>query len=107
MYVGEPAFGAAPLAFAPHRPQFIATLRSNAAAWMAITDANQLISFGGGLGMRYALLRVPLSIVQAVGRMTPPFVFASVALLSLPFPVLAGESLFGSDSMQKRRRRHR
>jgi hypothetical protein len=32
MYVGEAAFGAAPLAFAPYRPQFIAALRSNTAA---------------------------------------------------------------------------
>jgi hypothetical protein len=68
---------------------------------MAITDANQLISIGGGLGMRRALLCAPLSSVQAVGRLTRLFVFATGALLSLYFPALARESLFGSDLRQK------
>jgi hypothetical protein len=99
-YVGEAVFGAALLAFAPYRRQFIATLRSNTAALMAITGANELINIGGGLGTRYALLLAPLGIVQAVGSTTTLFVFAIGALLSLLFPALARESLSGTDLTQ-------
>jgi hypothetical protein len=44
--LGEAVFGAGLLAFAPYRRQFIATLRSNMAALMAITGANELINIG-------------------------------------------------------------
>jgi uncharacterized membrane protein len=101
MYVGEAAFGAALMAFGPYRRQFIATLRSNTAALMAITGVNELINIGGGLGTRFALLLAPLSIVQAVGSTTTLFVFAIGALLSLLFPTMARESLSGSDLTQK------
>jgi hypothetical protein len=55
MFVGEGIFGAVLLAYAPYRRQFIALLRQNTGAVLAINATNELINLGGGLGNRYAL----------------------------------------------------
>jgi uncharacterized membrane protein len=82
MYVGEALFGAGLLAYPPYRRQLAAMLRINSGAVMGINAANELINLAGGLGMRYALLLAPLSLVQAVGSTTTLFVFAIALILA-------------------------
>jgi len=101
MFVGEGIFGAVLLAYAPYRRQFMALLRQNTGAVLAINAANELINLGGGLGNRYALMLAPLSLVQAIGSTTSLFVFAFGVVLSLCLPALGRESISASELTQK------
>jgi drug/metabolite transporter (DMT)-like permease len=101
LFVGEAIFGAALLAISSDRKQFVAALRKNAAALLAVGGANELINLGGTLGSRYALLLAPLSLVQAVGSTTTLFVFAFGVALSAFFPRLIQEKLSSRDLLQK------
>jgi drug/metabolite transporter (DMT)-like permease len=93
MFVGEALFGAALLAIASYRRQFLALLRSNPAAVVSINAANELINLGGGLGTRFALVLAPLGLVQAIGSTTTLFVFGFGVVLSVFFPALGRENL--------------
>ena len=101
MFVGEAIFGAALLAVASFRQEFIRLLRSNTAALLTINGANELINIGGGLGNRYALVLAPLSLVQAIGSTTTLFVFIFGILLTLVAPSLGRESLARRELLQK------
>jgi drug/metabolite transporter (DMT)-like permease len=101
MFVGEAIFGAAPLLIARYRRQFIAVLRQDTAALLAISGSNELFNLGGTVGSRYALLFAPLSIVQAIGSTTTLFVFAFGVVLSVFYPRAFQEKLAVRDLAQK------
>jgi len=100
-YLGEALFGVWLLALPAQRRQFFALLRSNTGAVLGVNAANELINLGGGLGMRYAVLLAPLSLVQAIGSTTTLFVFLFGVLLSLFWPKLGREDLSRRDLLQK------
>lgn len=100
-YAGEAVFGFAILLVPAYRRQFGALFRSHRAALLAINGVNELINLAGGLGMRYALLLAPLSIVQAIGSTTSLFVFLFGALLTLFAPGLGRENLSPRNLLQK------
>ncbi|MDD5179617.1 MAG: hypothetical protein PHY86_05145, partial [Candidatus Gracilibacteria bacterium] len=66
-----------------------------------INAANELINLGGSIGVRYALLLAPVSLVQAVSSTTSLFVFFFGVLLSLFFPKLGRENLSFRNLLQK------
>jgi len=101
MFVGEALFGAALLAIASYRRQFLDLLRSNPGAVLSINAANELINLGGALGTRFALVLAPLSLVQAIGSTTTLFVFAFGVVLSVFFPALGRENLSRQELTQK------
>jgi drug/metabolite transporter (DMT)-like permease len=101
MFAGEAVFGAGFLCLSHYRAQFIALLRSNTVALLAINGSNELINLGGGLGNRYALMFAPLSIVQAIGSTTTLFVFAFGIVLTLLFPRVSRENLSGRELVVK------
>lgn len=100
-FFGQALAGLAVLAFTKYRRQFLDLVRSNTTALLTIGGANELINLGGSLGMRYALMFAPLSIVQAIGSTTTLFVFGFGAALSLFFPGLGRERLTLRELMQK------
>jgi uncharacterized membrane protein len=100
-FAGQAAVGMIVLTIARYRRQFIALVRGETVALLSIGGANELINLGGSLGMRYALLFAPLSIVQAIGSTTTLFVFAFGAALSIFFPSLGREALSARELMQK------
>jgi uncharacterized membrane protein len=101
LFVGEAIFGAALLAIAAYRRGFIAVLRQDTAALLAISGSNELFNLGGTVGSRYALLFAPLSIVQAIGSTTTLFVFGFGVLLSVFYPQVAREELSVRELAQK------
>ncbi|MFZ2069207.1 MAG: EamA family transporter [Xanthobacteraceae bacterium] len=101
LFVGEAVFGAVLLMIGSYRREFTALLRRNTGALLSINASNELINLGGGLGNRYALLFVPLSIVQAIGSTTTLFVVAFGVVLSLAYPRLGREDLSGRELAQK------
>ncbi len=101
MFVGEGVFGVALLAHSPYRRQFVALMRLQTGAVLAINGANELINLGGGLGNRYALMLAPLSIVQAIGSTTTLFVFSFGVMLSLCLPAYSRESIAARELIQK------
>ena len=100
-YLGEALYGFWLLALPAQRRQFFDLLRTNTGAVLSVNAANELINLGGGLGMRYALLLAPLSLVQAIGSTTTLFVFLFGVLLSLFLPGLGREELKVHDLAQK------
>lgn len=100
-YLGEALFGFWLLALPGQRRQFFTLLARNTGAVMSVNAANELINLGGGLGMRYALLLAPLSLVQAIGSTTTLFVFLFGVLLSLFLPALGREDLTRRSLLQK------
>ncbi len=101
LFVGEAMFGVALLLIASYRRQFIAVLRQDTAALLAISGSNELFNLGGTVGSRYALLFAPLSIVQAIGSTTALFVFAFGVVLSVFYPRVARERLSVRELAQK------
>ena len=101
MFAGEALFGAALLAIASYRRQFLDLLRSNPGAVLSINAVNELINLGGGLGTRFALVLAPLSLVQAIGSTTTLFVFGFGVVLSLFFPALGRENLSRRELLHK------
>jgi uncharacterized membrane protein len=100
-YSGEALFGIWLLALPGPRRQFLALLRRNTGAVLSVNAANELINLGGGLGMRYALLLAPLSLVQAIGSTTTLFVFMFGVVLSLLWPAFGREDLSWRNLLQK------
>jgi drug/metabolite transporter (DMT)-like permease len=101
MFAGEALFGAALLAIASYRRQFLDLLRSNPGVVLSINAVNELINLGGGLGTRFALVVAPLSLVQAIGSTTTLFVFGFGVVLSLFFPALGRENLSRRELLHK------
>jgi len=101
LFVGEAIFGGALMLVAPYRRQFVAVLRRDTAALLAVSGSNELFNLGGTVGSRYALLFAPLSIVQAIGATTTLFVFAFGVALSALFPRFGRETLSRRDVVQK------
>jgi uncharacterized membrane protein len=100
-FAGEAAFGAALLAIPGFRRAFMAVLKSNTQALLAINASNELINLGGGLGSRYALTLAPMSLVQAVNSTTTLFVFLIGIALTLVAPSLGREDLSAANLAQK------
>lgn len=100
-YAGEALFGFGLLTIPAQRRQFIVLLKSNTGAVISVNAVNELINLGGGLGMRFALLLAPLSLVQAIGSTTTLFVFFFGLLLSLFLPSLGREDLSPRNLLQK------
>jgi uncharacterized membrane protein len=101
LFVGEAIFGVALLSIASYRRGFIAVLRQDTAALLAIGGSNELFNLGGTVGSRYALLFAPLSIVQAIGSTTTLFVFGFGVVLSVFYPRVAREELSVRELAQK------
>jgi len=101
LFVGEAIFGVALLLIASYRRGFIAVLRQDTAALLAISGSNELFNLGGTVGSRYALLFAPLSIVQAIGSTTTLFVFGFGVVLSVFYPRVAREELSVRELAQK------
>lgn len=100
-YLGEALYGFWLLALPGPRRQFLALMRRNTGAVVSVNAVNELINLGGSLGMRYAVLLAPLSLVQAIGSTTTLFVFLFGVLLSLFLPKLGREDLSGRNLLQK------
>ncbi|MGE5625522.1 MAG: EamA family transporter [Bacillota bacterium] len=100
-YLGEALYGFWLLALPGPRRQFTALLKTNTGAVLSVNAANELINLGGGLGMRFALLLAPLSLVQAIGSTTTLFVFLFGVLLSLFLPRFGREDLSPRNLAQK------
>jgi drug/metabolite transporter (DMT)-like permease len=100
-FVGEALFGLAILAVPHYWRQFLALFRKSPGAVIAINGANELINLGGGLGVRYAYLSVPVALVSAISSTTTLFVFAFGILLTLFVPRLGREDLSRKNLIQK------
>lgn len=100
-YLGEALYGFWLLALPGPRRQFLALMRRNTGAVVSVNAVNELINLGGSLGMRYAVLLAPLSLVQVIGSTTTLFVFLFGVLLSLFLPKLGREDLSGRNLLQK------
>lgn len=100
-YLGEALYGLWLLALPGPRRQFLGLVRRNPGAVLSVNAVNELINLGGGLGMRYALLLAPLSLVQAIASTTTLFVFVFGVLLSLFLPKLGREDLSARNLLQK------
>lgn len=100
-FVGNVIFGVGLLAIPEYRREFAGMFRAHPVAVLAINGANELINLGGGLGVRYATLLAPLSLVQAIGSTSPLFVFVFGVALSLLLPKLGREDLSARSLIQK------
>ncbi|MCL5733783.1 MAG: DMT family transporter [Patescibacteria group bacterium] len=100
-YVGEAVFGVFILAIPSYFRQFIKMLKSNTSAVLGVNGANELINLGGSLGVRYAIILAPLSLVQAISSTTTLFVFVFGIFLTIFFPSLAKEDLSVKSLAQK------
>jgi len=92
-FAGEALFGIAILALPRYRRQFVSLLRRHPGPVMGVNGANELINLGGGLGVRYASLAVPVALVSAVSSTVTLFVFAFGVALTLFWPKAAKEDL--------------
>lgn len=101
VFVGEILFGAALMASPENRRQFFGLFKQHPVAMTTVNAANELINLAGGLGVRYALLLAPLSLVQAITSTSTLFVFGFGVLLSRFFPQFAREDLAPRSLMQK------
>ena len=100
-FVGEALFGAAILGMPKYWKQFTALFKKSPGAVIAINGANELINLGGGLGVRYAYLSVPVALVSAISSTTTLFVFAFGLLLTMFFPKLGREDLSRNNLIRK------
>ncbi|HEY2069868.1 MAG TPA: DMT family transporter [Rhizomicrobium sp.] len=100
-FVGEALFGLAILAIPHYLRQFLALFRKSPGAVIAINGANELINLGGGLGVRYAYLFVPVALVSAISSTTTLFVFLFGVLLTRFYPKLGREDLSRRNLLQK------
>jgi uncharacterized membrane protein len=100
-FVGQASFGAAVLSIGGYRREFLELLRKNTRPLLAINAANELLTLGGGLGSRYALVLAPLSLVQAITSTTSLFVFIFGIGVSIFFPALGREHLSSRELLKK------
>lgn len=100
-YVGAGLFGLALLASPARLRQFIDLFRRSPGAMLGVNGANELINLGGGLGVRYALLLAPVTLVQAVSSTTTLFVFGFGIVLTRFLPSFGREDLSARNLLQK------
>ncbi len=100
-YAGTVIVGAVLLATGGRWQQFLHLFRKSPGAMVGVNAANELINLGGGLGVRYALILAPVSLVQAVSSTTTLFVFLIGILLTAFFPKLGREDLSARNLIQK------
>ena len=100
-YAGSVVVGALLLATGGRWRQFLHLFSKNPGAMVGVNAANELINLGGGLGVRYALILAPVSLVQAVSSTTTLFVFAIGIILTSFFPRLGHEDLSVRNLLQK------
>ena len=92
-FVGEAVFGAAILCWPGNMARFLHLFRESPGAMIGVNAANELITLGGGLGVRYASLLAPVALVSAISSTTTLFVFAIGIVLTLFFPKYGHEDL--------------
>jgi uncharacterized membrane protein len=100
-FVGQASFGAAVLSIGGYRREFLDLLRRNTRSLLAINAANELLTLGGSLGSRYALVLAPLSLVQAITSTTSLFVFIFGIGVSIFFPAFGREDLSSRELLKK------
>jgi drug/metabolite transporter (DMT)-like permease len=100
-YVGEALFGVGILAIPRYFRQFMALLKINTRALLAVNGANELINLGGNLGIRFASLFAPVFLVSAISSTTTLFVFIFGILLTIFLPRFAREDLSRKNLLQK------
>lgn len=100
-FAGNVIFGLALLAIPSYRREFFKLFDVHPYAMLSINGANELINLGGGLGVRYASILAPLSLVQAISSTSPLFVFLFGVALSVFFPALGREDLSKRSLIQK------
>ena len=100
-YAGTVIVGVALLTTGGRWQQFTHLFRKSPGAMVGVNAANELINLGGGLGVRYALLLAPVSLVQAVSSTTTLFVFAIGIILTSFFPKLGHEDLSARNLLRK------
>jgi drug/metabolite transporter (DMT)-like permease len=101
VYTGEALFGVGILLIPKYWKQFVALLRHNTNALVAINAANELINLGGGLAVRFASLFVPVVIVSAISSTTTLFVYFFGIMLTLFVPRLGREDLSAGNLIKK------
>ena len=99
--VGAVIAGFGVLALGGRWRQFVHLFRAHPGALVGINAANEVVNLGAGLGVRYALLLAPVSLVQLVSSTTSLFVFAFGVLLSRFFPTLGREDLSAGNLWRK------
>jgi len=92
-YVGHAIFGVGILCVPSYWRQLVALMRKNTRAVLQVNAANELINLGGGLGVSYATILAPVSLVQAISSTTILFVFLFGILLTIFLPKFAKEDL--------------
>ena len=100
-YVGEALFGVGILLVPKYWAQFTTLLRTNTKALLAINGMNELINLGGGLGVRFASLFVPVVIVSAIASTSTLFVFIFGIILTIFLPNIAREDISRRNLIQK------
>jgi drug/metabolite transporter (DMT)-like permease len=100
-YVGEALFGLGILAIPKYFKQFVLLLHKNTVPLLGVNAANELINLGGGLGVRFASLFVPVAIVSAISSTTTLFVFIFGILLTVILPRFAHEDISRRSLLQK------
>lgn len=93
MFVGQAIFGCGLLAIGTFRRELYELLRTNTIAIVGINAVNEIVNLLGSLGLRYALVLAPLSLVQAISSTTSVFVFLIGVVLSIVAPKWGREDL--------------
>jgi uncharacterized membrane protein len=100
-FAGEGIFGAGIVLIPGYYRQFVNLFQRSPGAVLGINAANELINLGGGLGVRFASLLVPVALVSAVSSTTTLFVFAFGLVLTLFFPKFGREDLTAGNLLRK------
>lgn len=99
--VGQLAFGVGVM-FIPHeRRYFMKMLRENTAAVLGVNAINETLYLAGNLGSGYAVLFLPVAVVQAISSTTVMFVFLFGIALTSFFPALGREDLSRGNILRK------
>jgi drug/metabolite transporter (DMT)-like permease len=100
-FVGEAVFGVGILLVPAYFREFTALFQQHPGPVIGVNAANELINLGGGLGVRYASLFVPVALISAISSTTTLFVFFFGILLTTFIPRLGREDLSLPNLVQK------
>lgn len=100
-YAGEVIFGLGILSTSTHRKQFFKLLKKNTASVLGVNSFNEIIALVGGIGVRYASILAPLSLVQAISNTSVLFVFIIGILITVFIPSLGKEDLSKANLVRK------
>ena len=100
-FVGEALFGIGILLVPSYFREFFALFKRHPGAVIGINATNELINLGGGLGVRYASLFVPVALISAISSTTTLFVFFFGIFLTIFIPQLGREELTIANLVQK------